>query len=168
MIHHPMEVCGVSTSIVRSLAPKAFGVRDDTSFYCRARKHQRSSRQCLLTICTISIQLFFESTTILDRVGTDWRMCSRLSPAISFCSGWPNAALPIYPPNELETLSRAAHFSVSSSAVGSVTFFSTNRKCCASHYRSCGCGKAECRATAGCLGSCSLPFTFLIGTKSRG
>ena len=37
-----------------------------------------------------------------------------------------------------------------------------------SRCRSCGCGKAECRATAGCLGCCSSPFTFLIGTKSRG
>ena len=30
----------------------------------------------------------------------------------------------------------------------SVTFSSTNRKCCASHCRFCGCGKAECPATA--------------------
>ena len=50
----------------------------------------------------------------------------------------------------------------------SATFSSTSRKCCASRYRSCAFGKAECRVTAGCWAYCCSRFTTRAVTKFRG
>src|SRR6266487_1815817 len=71
-------------------------VRDDARFRCESCGHHGQSAQCSRIICTISIQLFFGSPTMLAPGGTAWLTCSLLSPAISFFCGLLSAALSIF------------------------------------------------------------------------